>query len=365
MEEVDAKNYLFFVGRNRFKEYFLKPFESMIDDDDDDDDDDNLKKNLNYFNIMEDGAIFTLSMNRNYNIKDASILSVSSSNTNINLTLSRPGTYSNPIAIKIKYPTFAEKFILRRENDPINDKFWGNNMNSITLPYKINIVCYFVIMPALKDFIDPYFFNSICDKYKNNATNLSIQIQPLNGIFVPDIKEYQTIAGCYLTGVKITSNIYVLPCLHEIYEGARDGIRTIIRKVETDEQNMSYNKRNTNCRKDEEDLNNSTLSFFSKNRKDMNVCNKINNTNVNWEVYLDFYNGYRDQNNSGRKLCRGNNFLRIFLKYLDNDSNFVVPVVPLVNRIVGVGGKKYRKSRKLRRSRKYRKHKSRKHKSRK
>ena len=353
-ENSDAKKYLFFVGRNRFKEYFLKPFESMIVVDDDDDDKNNY--NFNPFNIMEDGAIFTLSMNRNYNIKDASILSVSSNNTNINLTLSRLNAYLTPIEIEItiKYPTFAEKFILRRENDPISDKFLGNNMNSITLPDKINIVCYFVIMPALKDFIDPDFFNDICEKYKRKATDFPIQT--LNGIFVPDIKEYQTIAGCYLTGSNITvNNIYVLPCLHEIYEGARDGIRTIIK-------NMSYNERNTNCRKDEEDLNTSTLSFFSKNRKDMNICNEINSTKVNWEVYLDFYNGYRDQNNSGRKLCRDNNFLRIFLQYLNDDSNFVVP---LVNKIVGVGGKKYRKSRKLRRSKKSRKHKSRKHKSRK
>jgi hypothetical protein len=114
---------------------------------------------------------------------------------------------------------------------------------------------------------------------------------------------------------------------------------------------MLYNKRNTNCRKD------STLSLFSKSRKDMNIFDKINNTEVNWEVYLDFYNGYRDQNNSGRKLCRENNFLRIFLKYLDNNSNFVVPVV---NRIYE-GGKKYRKSRKNK-SRKY-KNKSRKYKN--
>jgi hypothetical protein len=346
MEGEDAKNYLFFVGRNRFKEYFLKPFESMIDNDDDD---------FDSFNIMEAGAIFTLSMNRNYNVKYASILSVSSDNTDINLTLSRLDAYLNPIAITIKYPTFAENFILRRENDRISNKFWGNNMNSITLPDKINIVCYFVIMPALKDFINPEYLESICDKYKRSASNFPIQ--PFNGIFVSDIKEYQTIAGCYLTGKNITCNIYVLPCLHEIYEGARDGIRKIIKKNETNEQNMLYNERNTNCRKDEEDLNTSTLSFFSKNRKDMNVCDKINNTKVNWEVYLDFYNGYRDQNNSGRKLCRENNFLRIFLKYLDNNSNFVVPVV---NRIVDVGGKKYRKSRKLKRSRK---HKSRKYKN--
>jgi len=337
MEGEDAKNYLFFVGRNRFKEYFLKPFESMINDDD-----------FDSFNIMEDGAIFTLSMNRNYNVKDASILSVSSNNTDINLTLSRLYAYLNPIAITIKYPTFAEKFILRRENDRISNKFWGNNMNSITLPDKINIVCYFVIMPGLKDFINPEYLGSICEKYKRSASNFPIQ--PFNGIFVSDIKEYLTIAGCYLTGKNITCNIYVLPCLHEIYEGARDGIRKI----------MSYNERNTNCRKDEEDLKTSTLSFFSKNRKDMNICYEINDTEVNWEVYLDFYNGYRDQNNSGRKLCRENNFLRIFLKYLDNNSNFVVPVVPVVNRIYE-GGKKYRKSRKHK-SRKY-KNKSRKYKN--
>jgi len=345
----DYKNYLFFVGRNRFKEYFLKPFKSMIDDDDND--------NLDSFNIMEDGAIFTLSMNRNYNVKDASILSVSSNNTDINLTLSRLHAYLNPIAITIKYPTFAENFILRRENDRISNKFWGNNMNSITLPDKINIVCYFVIMPALKDFINPEYLESICDKYKIKATDFPIQIQTLNGIFVPDIKEYQTIAGCYLTGTNITvNNIYALPCLHEIYEGARDGIRIINKEFATNEQNMSYNKRNTNCRKDEEDLKTSTLSFFSKNRKDMNICYEINDTEVNWEVYLDFYNGYRDQNKSGRKLCRENNFLRIFLKYLDNNSNFALSVVNKID----VGGKKYRKSRKLRRSRKSRKHKSRK-----
>ena len=206
-------------------------------------------------------------------------------------------------------------------------------------------------MPALKDFIHPEYLGRICEKYETSASNFPIQTQTLNGIFVPDIKEYQTIAGCYLTGTNITvNNIYVLPCLHEIYEGARDGIRRISVPA-NDEQKMLYNKRNTNCRKD------STLSLFSKSRKDMNICDKINNTEVNWEVYLDFYNGYRDQNNSGRKLCRENNFLRIFLKYLDNNSNFVVPVV---NRIYE-GGKKYRKSRKNK-SRKY-KNKSRKYKN--
>jgi len=355
MEGEDAKNYLFFVGRNRFKEYFLKPFESLYNQNVSYDE----KNDLFSFNIMEDGAIFTLSMNRNYNVKEASILSNETDIKFINLTLSRPGVDLTSIEINTRYTNFAENFILRRENDLISNKFWGDNINSLILPDKINIVCYFVIMPALKDFIYPEHLGRICEKYKIKATDFPIKT--LNGIFVPDIKEYQTIAGCYLTGTNITvNNIYVLPCLHEIYEGARDGIRRISVPA-NDEQNMLYNKRNTNCRKDEEDKKDSTLSLFSKSRKDMNICDKINNTEVNWEVYLDFYNGYRDQNNSGRKLCRENNFLRIFLKYLDNNSNFVVPVV---NRIYE-GGKKYRKSRKLRRSRKYKKYKSRKYKSRK
>jgi hypothetical protein len=357
MEGEDAKNYLFFVGRNRFKEYFLKPFKSLYNKNVSDDE----KNDLFSFNIMEDGAIFTLSMNRNYNVKEASILPNNTDNNVINLKLSLLNAYLNPIEINTIYTNFAEKFILRRENDRISNKFRGDNINSLILPDKINIVCYFVIMPALKDFINSEHLGEICEKYKIKATDFPIQTQTLNGIFVPDIKEYQTIAGCYLTGTNITvNNIYVLPCLHEIYEGARDGIR-IISVPANDEQKMLYNKRNTNCRKDEEDKKDSTLSLFSKSRKDMNICDKINNTEVNWEVYLDFYNGYRDQNKSGRKLCRENNFLRIFLKYLDNNnSNFVVPVVPVVNRIYE-GGKKYRKSRKHK-SRKY-KNKSRKYKN--
>jgi hypothetical protein len=279
-------------------------------------------------------------------------------------------------------------------------------------------------MPPLKDI--KQINDNLLKIYENKASVFHNWINnkkiKLSGIFLSDIKEYHIIAETFLSHAPFDidhAKFVVLPCMHEIYEGARDGNYMINKKKAKYDQHVNFNKRNTNCRKDQNDLDMdrvSIYSFFRQNRK--NICDKIivknKNTRyeyeIDWKFYFDFYKGYRDQNKKGKKLCRENNFLRIFLDYLDDDSNFIVPVVnETVNEneienvienvnnetdtnkddnneadtneadnnetdtneadnneahIVNGGGKKSRKSRKLRKSRKYRKHKSRKNKSR-
>jgi hypothetical protein len=423
MGDEGTKNYLFFIGKNRFKEYFLNPFKSLLND----------KLLLtNFYTVMEASAIFTLKMNCDISNKSFEITDRENRNL-INLKLNRLNEYENyPVTINKNYLNFTSAFNLKREDTRINRIIYKNNPdpNTSKIPNKINIECYFIIMPPLKDI--KQINDNLLKIYENKASVFHNWINnekiKLSGIFLSDIKEYHIIAETFLSHAPFDidhAKFVVLPCMHEIYEGARDGNYMINKKKAKYDQHVNFNERNTNCRKDQNDLDMdrvSIYSFLKQNRK--NICDKIivknKNTRyeyeIDWKFYFDFYKGYRDQNKKGKKLCRENNFLRIFLDYLDDDSNFIVPVVnETVNEneienvnnetdtnkddnneadnneadnneadnneadnneadnnetdtneahIVNGGGKKSRKSRKLRKSRKYRKHKSRKNKSR-
>jgi hypothetical protein len=334
MENYDAKNYLFFVGRNRFIEYFLNPFNELVVMN-------NKDNNNEPFSLISSvgvtiNAVFNLSILYKKQQIGGIINSYPETRPEINLSLSLTGT-NQSTDITVSDFTFTQTFLLNR----------------LTLPDNINITCQFVIIPSIED---GNKFNFRYDNYKIEGINENI-----DAVFVSDLKESQYIAGVILsplTNYNITTPIYVLPCLHELYKGYRDGITS------DKNQDAKYNYRNTDCRKDEKDYKNPNLSFYSRIQKlnietGLYICDRIvikeNEINIKWDIYNNFYaDGYRDQNKRGRRLCRESNFLGIFF------DNFVVNA-----RRIGEGGKKYRKSRKLRRSRKSRKHKSRKYKSRK
>ena len=317
MGERDEKNYLFFVGRNRFIEYFLKPFNELISMNNED-------NNENISLISSVGvtinAVFNLSINTYNKQQIGGIIGYPERRPEINLSLSLTGT-NKSTDIKVPDFTFTQTFLL----------------NTLTLPDNINIVCQFVIIPSIED-----------GNYNIEGINENI-----DAVFVSDLKESQYVAGVILSQLSnytIATPIYVLPCLHELYKGYRDGISG------DKNQEAKYNYRNTDCRKDEKDYKNPNLSFYSRIQKlnketGLHICDRIvikeNEINIKWDIYNKFYaDGYRDQNKRGRRLCRESNFLGIFF------DNFAVNA-----RKIGAGGKKYRKSRKLRRSRK---HKSRK-----
>ena len=324
MGEVDAKNYLFFVGRNRFIEYFLKPFNELISKNNED----NSKERIITisFGRVTINAVFNLSINPHNKQQIGGIIGYEERRPKINLSLSSTGIIQST-NITVADITFSKTFLL----------------NTLTLPDNINIICQFVIIPSIED---GNKFNFRYDNYSIEGIN-----EKIDAVFVSDLKESQNVAGVILsslTNYDINTPIYVLPCLHELYEGYRDGITS------DKNQDTKYNYRNTDCRKDEKDYKNPNLSFYSRIQKlnietGLYICDRIvikeNEINIKWDIYNDFYaNGYRDQNKRGRRLCRESNFLGIFF------DNFVLNA-----RRIGQGGKKYRKSRKLRRSRKCKK----------
>jgi len=329
MGERDAKNYLFFVGRNRFIEYFIKPFNDLIlMNNEDNNEDISLISSVG----VTINAVFNLSIK--YNKEQIGGIINGHPETRPEINLSLTGTNQSASITVVDF-TFTQTFLL----------------NTLTLPDNINIVCQFVIIPSLED---GNKFNFRHDNYNIEGIN-----EKIDAVFVSDLKESQYVAGVILSQLSeynINTPIYVLPCLHELYKGYKDGMTS------DKGQDAKYNYRNTDCRKDEKDYKNPELSFYSKIQKlnietGLYICDTIvikeNKISINWSIYNNFYaDGYRDQNKRGRRLCRESNFLGIFF------DNFVVNV-----RRIGEGGKKYRKSRKLRRSRKYRKHKSRKYKN--
>jgi hypothetical protein len=225
-EGTETKNYLFFIGKNRFKEYFLNPFKSLLND--------KLLLN-NFYTVMEASAIFTLKMNCDISNKSFEITDRENRNL-INLTLNRLNEYENyPVTVNKNYLDFISAFNLRRENTRLNRIIYGNNTNSSKLPNKINIECYFIIMPPLKDI--KQFNDVLLSKYNikgsvfhNWINNEKIK---LSGIFLPDIKEHHNIAETFLSHAPFDidhAKFVVLPCMHEIYEGARDGNYMINKK---------------------------------------------------------------------------------------------------------------------------------------
>ena len=341
MGERDAKNYLFFVGRNRFIEYFLKPFNELVAINNQDNINNNNNNNNERINPISSvgvtiNAVFNLSINT-YNKEQIGGIINGHPETRPEINLSLTGTNQSANITVVDF-TFTQTFLL----------------NTLTLPDNINIVCQFVIIPSLED---GNKFNFRHDNYNIEGIN-----EKIDAVFVSDLKESQYVAGVILsplTNYNINTPIYVLPCLHELYKGYRDGITSDKGK------DTKYNYRNTDCRKDEKDYKNPNLSFYSRIQKlnietGLYICDRIvikeNEINIKWNIYNNFYaDGYRDQNKKGRRLCRESNFLGIFF------DNFVVNT-----RRIEEGGKKFRKSRKLRKSRKYKKSiKSRKHKSRK
>ena len=189
------------------------------------------------------------------------------------------------------------------------------------------------------------------------AGNVFSKILPENetikAVFVSDLVRTQETAGFFLS--QLTNNnqlnpstpIIVLPCLHELANGEKDGDQTR-RKAFSQAtriftlgttQGVMNRENNTNCREDNK-------SYFKKDCSTIKVGNKV--MYINWELYKIFYKGYRDENKWGRKECKDHHFLGIFFENFVSDENFNNSQVVVANRIEEGGRRKRRQTKKQR-----------------
>jgi hypothetical protein len=188
----------------------------------------------------------------------------------------------------------------------------------------------------------------------------------IKAVFVSDLVRTQETAGFFLsqlTDIQLNPfpPIIVLPCLHELANGEKDGERKTyeamfkkgfsqVSKIGTlgTTAGVMNRENNTNCRatKEEEYVPGSwDLNQFE--RKDCSTINiKGNPIDIDWELYKIFYKGYRDENKWGREECIDNHFLGIFF------DNYVLPENLIrIEEVVATridGGKKRRQTKKQR-----------------
>ena len=384
----DYKNNLFFVGKNRFNYYIIEPLNELISI---------VNTGINNYNWNPDNLqIPTLyykteiqhikyikdkyyENNKRINTKPISINNISNENI-LYLTFEHVDT-NEKLPYEFKFNTDIDINNLIRLKSNIQtyhlnvdgNAYEQKNMD-IVIPIsifedifktrsninksKLPLTCYFAIVSSNLDNATSL----------NNLKKLLSQSQQeiIDNVFISDVKDNHNFAGSFLSNmclnnrenveniendiIKYFKNIYVLPCLHEI-KGKANSF-------------YSYWDDKTDCRynPDAENETDDKLQKYAKDLKTKKNCTYIEAKNcgpkktmqyynIDWRIYRDFYNGYRDEKKDERQQCRDNNFLGLFFFAFVRNEN-------------ATGGKKYRKSRKLRRSKKSRKHKSRKYKNR-
>ena len=382
----DYKNNLFFVGKNRFNYYIIEPLNELISI---------VNTGINDYNwipgklqiptLYDDNRQIEYIRNEyDKNSKILNIKPIESENINyqdiLYLTFEHVDTNENlPYEFKFNTDIDINNLIRLKSNiqtyhliNVHGNAYEQKNMD-IVIPIsifeiifkthskidisKLPLTCYFAIVSSNLDNATSL----------NNLKKLLLQSQQeiIDNVFISDVKDNHNFAGSFLSNmclnyrekveniendiIKYFKNIYVLPCLHEI-KGKANSF-------------YSYWDDKTDCRyiPDAQDGTDYTLENYTKDLKTKKNCTYITAKkcdsigsmqyyNIDWRIYRDFYNGYRDENKKVRQKCRDNNFLGLFFFAFVRNEN-------------ATGGKKYRKSRKLRRSRKYRKHKSRKYKN--
>lgn len=145
----------------------------------------------------------------------------------------------------------------------------------------------------------------------------------LNGVLVSDLIRTQETASFFLSQLTPSqfpamTPVIVLPCMHELRGGEKDGQITFskvfsqVSRIGTlgTTQGALNRENNTNCRATAEEKS-SSINMFE--RKDCSQI-KMNDKSIylNWDIYKNFYKGYRDQNNLGRQECKNNHFIGIF-----------------------------------------------------
>jgi hypothetical protein len=157
----------------------------------------------------------------------------------------------------------------------------------------------------------------------------------LKAVLVSDLIRTQETAGFFLS--QLTDRqfprgtpIVVLPCLHELRRGEKDGQITFSKVTSQASriftlgttQGVLNRENNTNCRATKEEKN-SFINPFERKDCSTVIINK-NQIPLDWEIYKTFYNGYRDQNNFGRKQCKDHHFIGIFLDNIVNNDLGIV-----------------------------------------
>jgi len=139
--------------------------------------------------------------------------------------------------------------------------------------------------------------------------------EELNKVCVSDLIRTQQTASYFLQQVndeilKQITEIYVLPCFHEIKEKGKD-------ENYSRGYSLTYRENNTNCR-DETDYNKSRMYDYiakehRKNCSIISIGESHRKVNLNWNIYKEYNDGkYRDQL-TNENPCVNKNFLGIFI----------------------------------------------------
>ena len=193
--------------------------------------------------------------------------------------------------------------------------------------------------PILRDSFDYFLYNVLLWKFINNNGILQSQKAGfffssyfgnniLNGVFVSDLIRTQQTAGYFLSQLNSkqfpqNTPIVVLPCFHELRNKEKDGQMTVRKVLSQATRIISLGtthgamnrENNTNCRATSGEKSWSINPYVRKDCSMIMVNKK--SMPIDWSIYHDFYKGYRDQNNFGRKACKDRHFIGIFLNYIE------------------------------------------------
>uniref|UniRef100_A0A6C0E439 Uncharacterized protein n=1 Tax=viral metagenome TaxID=1070528 RepID=A0A6C0E439_9ZZZZ len=196
---------------------------------------------------------------------------------------------------------------------------------------------------------------SIYSGIEFNKMYPSIKIE---AVFVSDLIRTQETAGHFLsqlTDFNVNTPIIVLPCLHEsvFADGLKQSLGFLYDNDNNDKGYGFENLTDCNIKEDhiEGDTNKTNIPFQGDRYRCYYITINNNNIPIDWQIYLNFYNGKMREPeswyNSDREHCRNNHFLGMFFNYLNSGGMFMFI---LKNRIKGdfYGGKKRRQTKKQR-----------------
>jgi len=205
------------------------------------------------------------------------------------------------------------KFMFNRFNKTVGKELFNQTFN-INKDITETISCYFVrhgqaYHNTLKSIYQKVFNSKIntdlVNQYNDKAIidggeHLATLTTTIDHIFVSDLIRTQQTAALFLQGYTAQVNrpvpeVYVLPCLHELNDGAGDGTAQL----------LAYYENKTNCRnkKDLDEWKKTFGSYVSTRGK--KLCDEIKipaEIPLNWDFYKKFYNYYRDDSIRIRKI---------------------------------------------------------------
>lgn len=213
-----------------------------------------------------------------------------------------------------KYTQFVVQPLLNEEYTKCLKNLRINSLNNYTYNKNTNTYTFYIVRHGIaqhnvSNFVNKHLFSDpkLVNENDPYIKNAGIQINnDLNGdayIFVSDLK--RTMQTASIIAEQITkfkpNEFIVLPCAHELNKDKGD--------CDAD-SGYRGNENSTSC----------TTKLINTTTRDPVNCKKVNSYNLNWELYLAFYNNsVRGEFSFSSKLhCRNTSAISLILFYLHN-----------------------------------------------